>query len=81
MFFIDCYWPHPQYHDKYSIYCSNKFFSIDDLIDDGCLTIYINDFTLSKNKSFVQTLILCCNTGVYPQKRDTILASNSVFVF
>uniref|UniRef100_A0AC35EZV8 Uncharacterized protein n=1 Tax=Panagrolaimus sp. PS1159 TaxID=55785 RepID=A0AC35EZV8_9BILA len=77
----NCYWPHPQYHDEYSIFCSKQLFSVN---DDKCLTSFINDFTSKSNstkeKKFDRTLILCCNTGVYPNKRESILSRSFVLL-
>uniref|UniRef100_A0A914Y469 Uncharacterized protein n=1 Tax=Panagrolaimus superbus TaxID=310955 RepID=A0A914Y469_9BILA len=75
----NCYWPHPQYHDQYSVFCSNAFFDIDELIEEKCLSVVINDFTSSstatmEEKKFDKIMILCCNTGVYSKKRDSILS-------
>uniref|UniRef100_A0A914PE78 Uncharacterized protein n=1 Tax=Panagrolaimus davidi TaxID=227884 RepID=A0A914PE78_9BILA len=82
----NCYWPHPQYHDEYSIFCSNQFFDNDDnnIVVGKCFTSFINDFTsksnLTKEKKFDRTLILCCNTGVYPNKRESILSRSFVLL-
>uniref|UniRef100_A0A914QKY2 Uncharacterized protein n=1 Tax=Panagrolaimus davidi TaxID=227884 RepID=A0A914QKY2_9BILA len=73
----NCYWPHPQYHDKYSIFCSNQFFDIDDLVDKNCLSLFINDYT---SNSMERTLILCCNAGLYPEKRELILSRSVVLL-
>uniref|UniRef100_A0AC35F8R9 6-cysteine protein n=1 Tax=Panagrolaimus sp. PS1159 TaxID=55785 RepID=A0AC35F8R9_9BILA len=73
----NCYWPHPQYHDKYSIFCSNQFFDIDVLVDKNCLSLFIHDFT---SNSMQRTLILCCNAGLYPEKRELILSRSVVLL-
>uniref|UniRef100_A0A914Y6U4 Uncharacterized protein n=1 Tax=Panagrolaimus superbus TaxID=310955 RepID=A0A914Y6U4_9BILA len=77
----NCYWPHPQYHDQFSVFCSKAFFDISDLIENKCISVFINDFTssstitpLMKENKLDRTLIICCNTGVYPEKRDSILS-------
>uniref|UniRef100_A0AC34GWT7 Uncharacterized protein n=1 Tax=Panagrolaimus sp. ES5 TaxID=591445 RepID=A0AC34GWT7_9BILA len=80
----NCYWPHPQYHDQYSIFCSKAFFDIDDLVEDKCLSVIFNDFTSSstttlEEKNFDRILMLCCNTGVYPENRELLL-SRSIYV-
>uniref|UniRef100_A0AC35EUZ0 Uncharacterized protein n=1 Tax=Panagrolaimus sp. PS1159 TaxID=55785 RepID=A0AC35EUZ0_9BILA len=73
----NCYWPHPQYHDKYSIFCSNQFFNIDDLVENKCLSLFINDFTFS---SMERTLILCCKTAEYPEERESILSRSFILL-
>uniref|UniRef100_A0A914XZ97 Uncharacterized protein n=1 Tax=Panagrolaimus superbus TaxID=310955 RepID=A0A914XZ97_9BILA len=79
----NCYWPHPQYHDQYSVFCSNAFFDIDDLVTNKCLSVVINDFTStstspSMENNLHRTMILCCNSGVYPDRRESILSRSVV---
>uniref|UniRef100_A0A914PUS4 Uncharacterized protein n=1 Tax=Panagrolaimus davidi TaxID=227884 RepID=A0A914PUS4_9BILA len=71
----NCYWPHPRYHDKYSVFCSNQFFNINDLVENDCLSLFINDFTFS---SMERTLILCCKTAEYPKERESILSRSFI---
>uniref|UniRef100_A0A914P745 Uncharacterized protein n=1 Tax=Panagrolaimus davidi TaxID=227884 RepID=A0A914P745_9BILA len=71
----NCYWPHPQYHDKYSVFCSNQFFNATDLVENKCLSLFINDFT---SNSMERTLILCCKTAEYPKERELILSRSFI---